>query len=272
MTLPRRLFLPFGFAVVTALAGCAAPRPVAEVQPRQTVFDADTLRASDLRIADSALQGGDVEVAMSLYSRLIESHPDLYDAWMGLADAHYLSGELEAARQVYTEMLNRFPAEQASARLGLARVALRQRALPEAITHYQAILQEFPDHPFALAGLGVAYDLSGNPTQAQATYRRGLQIHPDNAALRANLGLSLALSGQPREAVNILLGTAGVTNALPQERNNLALAYGLLGRDDAAESILLSEHPRSVAQDNLEFYRFLRQRLMSGAVASRGEP
>jgi Flp pilus assembly protein TadD len=48
---------------------------------------------------------------------------------------------------------------------------------------------------------------------------------------------------------------------LPQERANLALAYGLLGKDDAAESILTANLPQSVAQDNLEFYHYVRQKL-----------
>lgn len=189
---------------------------------------------------------------------------------MGLADTHFLASELEAARQVYAEVVERFPGQQLNAQLGLARIALRQRNLPLAIQHYQSILQQSPDHPLALAGLGVAYDLGGDAAQAQATYRRGLSAYPDNAALRANLGLSLALSGQPREAVNVLLGTSGVSGQLPQERYNLALAYGLLGRDDAAESILMTEQARGTAQDNIEFYRYVRQRLTPGAAIAGG--
>lgn len=262
-----------GIVLVLTLTACATTTPTTQVQPQQTVFDDDAMRASDLRIADSALQGGDLEVALSIYYRLTQTHPALLDAWMGLADAHFLDGELEAARQVYNEVLERFPGQEMSARLGLARIALRQRNLTVAMGHYQSILQATPDHPLALAGLGVAYDLSGNASQAQATYRRGLTAYPDHAALRANLGLSLALGGQPREAVNILLGTTGVSGQLPQERNNLALAYGLLGRDDAAESILMTEQSRGTAQDNLEFYRYVRARLSPTAeMADRGEP
>lgn len=271
MTLPPLRFLPVGIVLVLMVAGCAAPQQTTQVKPQQTAFDADAMRASDLRIADSALQGGDLDVAMSIYARLTQSHPDMIEAWMGLGDARFLTGEMEAARLMYTEVLERFPQQQLNARLGLARIALRQRHISTAIGHYQAILQQSPDQPLALAGLGVAYDLSGNAVQAQATYRRGLTAYPDHAALRVNLGLSLALAGQPREAVNILLGTSGVSSQLPQERNNLALAYGLLGRDDAAESILMTDQPRSVAQDNIEFYRYLRERLAPNTVLKRGE-
>jgi len=107
----------------------------------------------------------------------------------------------------------------------------------------------------------VVYDLTNRPSLAQDTYRKGLQANPGNSALRSNLGLSLALNGQPREAVNVLLGHTGVSKDLPQARENLALAYGLLGRDDAAEQILLSTQSRGQAMDNLEFYQYLRARL-----------
>jgi len=263
----RHSRLAAGAFVAAALVGCAAPGPTTQVQAL-TAFDNEAVQASDMRIADSALQSGDLDVAISIYYRVTQSHPTLLRAWLGLADAHFLSGELETARLVYNEVLQRFPDQQLDARLGLARIALRHRQLADAVAHYEFILAQSPNHPLALAGLGVAYDLAGNSAQAQATYRRGLSAYPDHAALRANLGLSLALGGQPREAVNILLGVTGVSNQIPQGRNNLALAYGLLGRDDAAESILLTEQARGTAQDNLEFYRYVRARMGTVAAAT----
>ena len=62
----------------------------------------------------------------------------------------------------------------------------------------------------------------------------------------------------------MLLDVMGVPSALPQGRQNLALAYGLLGREDAAESILLSDMSRANVQDNLDFYREVRQRMKLG--------
>ncbi|MGB5808419.1 hypothetical protein [Castellaniella sp.] len=60
----------------------------------------------------------------------------------------------------------------------------------------------------------------------------------------------------------MLLGTDGVNNSLPQRRDNLALAYGLLGREDAAKNILLGTQPSGQVQDNLDFYRYLRDRVV----------
>ena len=80
-------------------------------------------------------------------------------------------------------------------------------------------------------------------------------------ALRNNLGLSLILSHQPRAGANMLLDLANVPSAPPQGRQNLALAYGMLGNADAAERILQIDLPDSQVQDNLRFYRAVRARL-----------
>lgn len=114
--------------------------------------------------------------------------------------------------------------EDTEAKLSLARIAIRMRDFASAEQKLNHILATQPTHPFALASLGVVYDLTNRPSLAQDTYRKGLQANPGNSALRSNLGLSLALNGQPREAVNVLLGHTGVSKDLPQARENLALA------------------------------------------------
>jgi len=67
--------------------------------------------------------------------------------------------------------------------------------------------------------------------------------------------------------VNVLLDVMGVPAALPQGRQNLALAYAMMGRDDAAESILIGDMPRANVQDNLVFYREVRRRMAGGESA-----
>ena len=76
--------------------------------------------------------------------------------------------------------------------------------------------------------------------------------------------MSLALAGQPAEGVRILREVAGLPGASPRVRQNLALAYGLLGRDDDARAILQIDLPPNEVDDNLRYYRTLRQRLAGG--------
>lgn len=242
-----------------ALAGCVPKH--AEVRPMQTVIDQAALEAGDLRIAASALQSGDLQVARSLYQDMARAHPDNQSVWMGLGDTYFLAGEFDSAGAAYAKAEAIDPTLM-TPRLAQARLAVRMRKLDDARARFQAILAEEPDQSVALAGLGVVYDLSGQPALAQETYRKGLAAHPGDEALRTNLGLSLALQGKAREAINVLLGTDGVNNSLPQRRDNLALAYGLLGREDAAKNILLGTQPSGQVQDNLDFYRYLRDRVV----------
>ncbi len=254
----RMFRLVFWLAAGSVLTGCVTQKTA--VRPLETVVDQAALEAGDLRIAASALQSGDVQVARSLYKDLARSHPDVPAVWQGLGDSYFLAGEFEAAQATYAKAQEIAPTLLAP-QLAQARVLVRLRQLDQARARFQEILAQDPDQPVALAGLGVVYDLSGQPELAQQTYRKGLTAHPGDEALRTNLGLSLALTGKPREAINVLLGNAGVAGSLPQRRDNLALAYGVMGREDAAEDILLSYQPRGLVQDNLEFYRYLRQQL-----------
>lgn len=247
------------WVLALTLAGCAS-LPSTAIRPVETAVDKTALMAGELRIADSALHSGDIPVARSLYRDLSQSHPHVADVWQGLGDTYFLTGDYESARAAYAQA-GQIDPTQLGPRLAQARVDVRLRQFEQAIARFQAILGETPDQPIALAGLGVVYDLQGRPELAQQTYRKGLTAHPGDEALRTNLGLSLALNGKPREAVNVLLGHSGVVGGLPQTRDNLALAYGVLGREDAAEDILLSYQPRGLVQDNLEFYRYLRDRL-----------
>lgn len=254
----RCLRILVGIGTALLLGACASTPPQTAVRPIET--DTTALDAGELRIAASALQSGDINVARSLYQELARSHSSVPTVWLGLGDTYFLAGEFESAQAAYSRAEEMDPT-LLPARLALARVDIRLRRLEQARSRFQSILAEEPDHPIAMAGLGVVYDMLGQPDMAQQTYRRGLAAHPGDEALRTNLGLSLALSGKAREAVNILLGHSGVSGALPQTRDNLALAYAVLGREDAAETILLSYQPRGLVQDNLQFYRYLRERM-----------
>jgi Flp pilus assembly protein TadD len=239
------------------LAGCASGR---SFNPRPVSSHRNTDGMSDLRLAGSALQAGDVELATTLFEKILATNPNSLDAQLGLGDAMYQGGDLERARTLYQRAALQEPAQPA-AQLGLARVALRQRRLDDAAVLYRGLLATQPDNPVACEGLGTVLDLQGRHTDAQAVYRKALAAHPDVQGLRVNLGLSFILENKAREGANVLLDIAGLSDAPVQARENLALAYGLLGNADAAKKILLIDLPPSSAEDDLRFYQTLRDRL-----------
>lgn len=251
-----------------ALAGCASsPR----IETRPVVATRGIDQSTDLKIAESALESGDTQLATSLFEKALKADPGSLQAQLGLADAMYQTGELARAGMLYAHVAASAP-DDPRAQLGLARVALRERRLDDAVARYRRLAASHPDSAAAAEGLGAALDLQGKHGEAQAVYRAALARHPEAQGLKTNLGLSLILERRVREGANVLLDVAGLLDAPVQARENLALAYGVLGNGQAAKSILTTDMPAASADDNLLFYQRLRDRWASesGDAASRG--
>jgi Flp pilus assembly protein TadD len=258
-----RAWLRAAALLTSLLAGCANVAGPEHAALSQRAGDP----AADLRIADSALAGGNVDLATSLYAKVLAAHPASSEAQLGLGNAAYQAGDLERARVLYAQAAAQAPAPF-GAQLGLARVALRQRRLDEAAERYRALLAAQPANPLVAEGYGAVLDLQGHHRDAQAVYRGALRLHPDVQGLRVNLGLSLVLSDEPREGVNVLLDVADLSDAPWQARPDLAFAYAVLGHEDAAKKVLLLDLPPSAADDNLSLYRIVRARLAAHAAAA----
>lgn len=263
----RRLFvvaLAISSLAAALLTGCASgPR----VETRPVLSEHGTDKSTDLRIAESALESGDTQLAISLFERTLKADPQSLPAELGLADAIYQTGDLARAGVLYRQASVVAPNDP-RAQLGLARVALRERRLDEAVSRYRQLLSAHADNAIVAEGLGTALDLQGKHSEAQTVYRAALARHPEAQGLKANLGLSLILDRRARDGANVLLDIAGLPDAPAQARENLALAYGVLGNAEAAKQILTADMPAASAEDNLQFYRNLRERWSAGAAAT----
>ncbi|TDR80241.1 tetratricopeptide repeat protein [Paludibacterium purpuratum] len=262
----RTLRLPLVLASLGLMTACAqAPlnvTPVSRIGGRP----GDT----EQRLADGALQSGSLDMAQSLYQKMLEKDPNSPDALAGMGEALFQSNELQRAQLTF-EQLARVVPNSDVAEIGLARVAIRQHDLDQAIAHYQIVLKRSPDDLRAMTGLGVAYDLQGHYKLAQQTYTQGLMMHPEDLGLRNDLGLSLILSRQYRAGIAELMKIVDTPSAPAQTKQNLALGYGLLGNTDAAERVLKMELPEAQVQRNLQFYQTVRERLANSAAQSNKE-
>jgi Flp pilus assembly protein TadD len=247
--------MPLAALAALVLCACHASQPI--VQPRPSALNTMPSTASEFRIADAALQSGNVQMASSIYERELSTHPDSLPALQGLGDALYMTGDIARARQLYEKALQVAPGKREPS-IGLARIAIRDRRFDDAIALYRPLVSANASDGLAWEGLGTAYDLKGDHDTAQTTYRAGLKANPADMALRSNLGLSLVLGGNPREGANVLLDIASAPDAPPQARQNLALAYGVLGNGDAAGRILSMDLPKASVKDNLRYYEQVR--------------
>ncbi|HSU05816.1 MAG TPA: tetratricopeptide repeat protein [Acetobacteraceae bacterium] len=92
---------------------------------------------------------------------------------------------------------------------------------------FRAVLSNSPNDPATLNDLGIALDLLGRHTDAQAAYRHALQTDPGQRAARVNLALSLALTRELSAAVQTLQPLEGETAASPAERAGMQAVSAL---------------------------------------------
>jgi Flp pilus assembly protein TadD len=209
-----------------------------------------------MRVASSTAAAGDYRTAVALYRRAHTIAPMQATPLTGLGRALSALGAHEDAAEAYRKALALSPDDPNILHgLGNSMIALDQPAA--AISHFELMLAG-GELPAVYNGLGVAHDMLGRHTEAQAFYRTGLKGAPSDMRLRNNLGLSLALSNRFDEAIEILQRLAGDPRAGSQQRLNLALVYGLSGDGVAAAEIARIDLDESAVRRNLSYYRTLR--------------
>ena len=137
--------------------------------------------------------------------------------------------------------------------------------------------QGTPNDPKLLLLIGVADDFIGQHAYAQARYQQGLRIAPGDRSLMLDLALSLALSEKFDQAIASLRPLAFAPGATPQERQTLALIYGLKGDQKEARQLARMDLDAASADHNLAFYDTLRRlppdarsrAILSASAASR---
>lgn len=209
-----------------------------------------------LRLASSTRSAGDPAGAVSMYQQAIALEGARPEAYTLLGNTLTEIGAHDQAIEVFEQSLKR-DGDGLAARLGYARALVGLKRPEAAIPHYETVLAAAKDNLQALNGLGVAYDLSGQHQAAQKVYRDGLAMAPESMLLRNNLGLSLALDGAYEDAIDLLDVVANEPGARAQNRQNLALAYGLAGDLASAERVSRLDLDEESVQSNIAYFASL---------------
>ncbi|MDR5825181.1 tetratricopeptide repeat protein [Caballeronia sp. LZ043] len=257
----RRLSVTACCATLAILLGACTTTSRQSVDSRPVMRNSAPSSMSEMRIAETALDSGNIELATSLYEKVVQADPHSVAGLTGLGNTLYAVGDFTRAG-VYYDRASKNDANAPAPLIGIARVAMRQRRFDDAIATYRRLLSLMPDDPLASAGLGAALDMSGDHRGAQAVLRQALRKNAGDPLISVNLGLSLVLGGDPREGANVLLDVTRFPAAPPQARQDLALAYGLLGNREAAAEILSRDLPKASVEDNLRYYDLQRELLL----------
>ncbi len=243
----RRSRLQLAVAAVLLVSACS---PMAH---RDGTVGGDS--ATMVRVGDAAREAGNPATALPLYQRAHRLDPQNVATIIRIAETFNQLGAYEEAGDAWVEILRLDP-QNFDALVGYGNT-LAAMGLPQlALEHFERA-NAIGESTTLLNGMGVAQDMLGNPVEAQAAYRNGLAIDPDSLRLMNNLGLSLALTGEHTEAIEMLETAVEDRDAGIRHRQNLALAYGLAGFSERAQTVGRQDLDELSVQRNLAFYRLV---------------
>jgi Flp pilus assembly protein TadD len=280
-----RLGGPVALGLACALAGLAGCTDTHTLQ-----WDPLTVNGRDgsapalplesvMRIAAAARAGGDYGNAVNLYRHAATMAPHDPAPLVALGDTLIDMGRVDEAIVNYNAALNIGP-HDAEALRGLARAYLKTGRPDLAGAPLAVAYQDTPNDPKLLLLIGVADDFLGQHADAQGRYQAGLVIAPGDRSLSLDLALSLALSERFDEAIAILRPFAYGAESTPQDRQTLALIYGIKGDSTLARELARMDLDPSSADHNLAFYESLRRlspdarsrAILSASAAQRTTP
>lgn len=189
-----------------------------------------------IEVGEQLMLAGQYESAFSVLDGIAEVQSTQPKALMAVGDSFLGANALLRAEAAYRQAGSIGPSHLAE--IGLGKVALKRNEAERALYYFNTAIEKDPGNAEAWNGLGVAYDLSHNHTQAQDSYRQALALAPDYVDAVNNLGLSLVLSGNSAAAVEsfTLLAESRLDN--DTTRANFAIALHMAGYNREAVTMI----------------------------------
>jgi tetratricopeptide (TPR) repeat protein len=186
-----------------------------------------------LAIALRHHQAGRLQAAEQIYRQILTIEPNHFDAWhlLGVASAHL--GRRQAGIECIRRSLTLKP-DFADAHSNLGTLLLEQAKADEAVGCYRRALELKPDHAEAHNNLGNAFRDLGKLDEAVGCYRRALELKPDYAGGHNNLGNAFRDLGKLDEAVGCYRRALELMPELAGAHNNLGNALRDQGKLDEA--------------------------------------
>ncbi|AFL54479.1 Flp pilus assembly protein TadD [Sinorhizobium fredii] len=183
-----------------------------------------------------------------------ERDPRNREAGLNYANLLRMSGRNEQALAVMQQVAINHPTDrEVLGAYGKAQAAAGQ--LEQALaTIGRAQTPDRPDWKLKSAE-GAVLDQLGRSSEARLRYREALDLQPNEPTILSNLGMSYLLTKDLKTAETYLRSAADKPGADSSVRQNLALAVGLQGRFQEAETIARQELTPEQAEANVTYLR-----------------
>jgi tetratricopeptide (TPR) repeat protein len=176
-----------------------------------------------LAIAIQHHQAGRLQAAEQIYRQILAADPNHADAWHLLGVANAQAGNHERAVEYICRALALKP-DWAEAQLNLGNASMAQGKLDEAVAAYRRALELRPDFVEAHNNLGNLLKEQGKLDQAAACYRRALELKPDFVEAHNNHANLLKEQGDLDEAVACYRRVLELKPDFAEAHNNLGVA------------------------------------------------
>jgi len=240
----RSTFLRGAAFVVIAIAatGCAGKSNLTTGSIPKMSKPVDAMNATELRGAAETM------------GRAYEKNPKDRAIGMNYANVLRMNGRNDQALAVMQQVAINNPSDRSVlAAYGKAQAAAGQ--LEQALnTILRAQTPDRPDWRLKSAE-GAILDQLGRAGDARQRYREALEINPNESSVLSNLGMSYLLARDLKTAETYLRNAAAQPGADSSVRQNLALAVGLQGRFQEAETIARQELTAEQAEANVTYLR-----------------
>ena len=176
---------------------------------------------------------GDLEGAISAYTRATKLKPRFADAYSNLASAYALQGNTAHAVETYKVAIVLNP-ELADAHANLGNVYKAQGDLPNAKRCFMNAIRINPEFAVAWSNLGGVFRDQGDAKTAVAYYNEALRLAPSFADAYSNLGNALRTLGKVREAKKAYEKAIQLRPDFAVAHSNLGACYFEIGNAEKA--------------------------------------
>ncbi len=219
------------------------------------------------RIADTLSANGDHAAAIPIYRHLGSANGDPATL-NALASSLIAQGAYSEATNALNLLVEREQATETTW-YNLGKVKLASGMFQEALAAFNHANTIQPNHPKTLSGKAIALAALGRTSEAIAAF----DTNSDNLTL-TNKAIIFTATGQADAAIALLEPLIQSGKSTARERQNLAMAYLLDGREQNARQIALLDLDAATINETFTFYRSLKsldesdrmQALVTGSV------
>ena len=169
-------------------------------------------------------QKGDLEVAKNLYEEILEKLPNHINTQSNLGGLYAQLGKPEKAKPLLKNVLKIEPNNiNANSNLGVAFTKLTE--YQEAINCHKKVLEIDPNNADAYNNLGINYKQLGETDLAKSYLRKAIEINPSHANAYNNLGTLFNSLGEYEKALSSLSKALTIAPNFFNAQANFANTY-----------------------------------------------